>query len=32
MYDTRDWVQVVQDAAVGLAFLSAVIAPVIGGG
>ena len=29
MYDTPDWVQVVQDAAVVLAFLSAVIAAVI---
>ena len=29
MYDTPDWVQIVQDAAVVLAFLSAVVAAVI---
>ena len=29
MYDTPDWVQVVQDAAIVLAFLSAVVAVVV---
>ena len=29
MYDTPDWVQIVQDAAIVLAFLSAVIAAVV---
>ena len=29
MYDTPDWVQIVQDAAVVLAFLSAVVAAVM---
>lgn len=29
MYDTPDWVQIVQDAAIVLAFLSAVVAAVV---
>ncbi len=29
MYDTPDWVQVVQDAAIVLAFLSAVVAAIV---